>query len=176
MTVAEQESFLEYAKETDFYPLFMVGFSTGMRIGEILGPQWKDVDFTKNMICIVGTLIKVDGKEYHKGPTKTVSSNRVVPILPEISARLREWRKIKMEYRLMMGKHWEQVSGLEDLVFPTTVGRPLSRGVVFNSINRIIEVIKHDERMAADKERRNPVVFEHFCSHSTASLAAQTFY
>lgn len=176
MTVAEQESFLEYAKETDFYPLFMVGFSTGMRIGEILGPQWKDVDFTKNMICIVGTLIKVDGKEYHKGPTKTVSSNRVVPILPEISARLREWRKIKMEYRLMMGKYWEQVSGLEDLAFPTTVGRPLSRGVVFNSINRIIEVIKHDERMAADKERRNPVVFEHFCSHSTASLAAQTFY
>lgn len=38
--------------------------------------------------------------------------------------------------------------------------------MVFNAIDRIIEVINHDERMAAEKERRRPVVFEHFSSHT----------
>lgn len=46
--------------------------------------------------------------------------------------------------------------------FPTTVGCPLSRGVAFYAINRIIDVINHDERMAEDKERHKPLVFEHF--------------
>jgi len=85
LTVAEQESFLQYARETD-----LVGFSTGMRIGEILGLQWKDVDLQKNEIHVTGTLIKVDGKEYRKGPTKTIVSNRKIPILPEVSMRIKE--------------------------------------------------------------------------------------
>jgi len=66
----------------------------------------------------------------------------------------------------MLGDKWIPVKGLDDLLFPTQEGRPLSRGVVYNVIDRIIEVINHDERMNAKKENREPFVFDHFSSHT----------
>lgn len=120
----------------------------------------------KGEIRVSGTLIKVNGKEFRKGPTKTTSSNRIIPLLPEVSPKLKEWRKKQIEYRLMLESRWTPVAGLEDLLFPTPVGRPLSMGVVFNAIDRIIDVINHDERMEAAKQKREPIVFEHFSSHT----------
>lgn len=67
---------------------------------------------------------------------------------------------------MMLGTEWQQVNGLEDLLFCTAIGRPLSRSVLYNAINRIIEQINHDERVKANKENRKPVVFEHFSTHT----------
>lgn len=70
---------------------------------------------------------------------------------------MKEHRKEQLEYRMMLGgKERQQVSGLEDLLFCTTTGRPLSRSVLYNAINRIIEQINHDERMKAKEENRKP--------------------
>ena len=80
--------------------------------------------------------------------------------------RLRKHKVQQAEYKLRIGAEWRPVEGLEHLVFTTPVGRPLSRGVIYNSIDRIIEVINHDERIAAEKEKRKPEVFEHFSSHT----------
>lgn len=166
LTMEEQSQFLEYAKGNDYEVIFYVGFSTGMRIGEILALEWGNINFAKNEIYVEGTLIKVDGKEFRKGPTKTAKSVRTIPLLPEVAEKLKEHRKAQLNYRLKLGDKWTPIKELSSLVFTTPVGRPLSRGVIFNAIDRIIEVINHDERMAAAKERREPVVFEHFSSHT----------
>lgn len=166
LTEQEQTLFLKYAKENEYELIFVLGFSTGMRIGEIQALQWNNINFKALEISIEGTLIKVDGKEYRKGPAKTKGSVRTVPLLPDVAKRLKEHRKKQLEYRMMLGSEWQQVKGLEDLLFCTAVGRPLSRGVIFNAINRIIELIKHDERMKAREEGRAAVVFEHFSSHT----------
>lgn len=166
LTEKEQKTFLDYAKGNDYELIFVLGLSTGMRIGEIQALQWKDVDFKNMVINIDGTLIKVDGKEYTKGPTKTKSSKRSVPLLPEVAKKLREHRKEQLKYKLMLGAEWQQVKGLEDLLFCTPIGRPLSRSVIYNAIDRIIEQINHDERMKAKEDGRDPEVFEHFSSHT----------
>lgn len=166
LTEQEQAQFLEYAKESEYELVFVLGFSTGMRIGEIQALQWQNIDFEKLEASIEGTLVKVDGKEYVKGPTKTGSSVRTVPLLPDVARRLREHRKEQLKYRMMLGPEWQQVKGLEDLLFCTPVGRPLSRSVLYNAIDHIIELINHDERMKANTEGREPVVFEHFSSHT----------
>lgn len=166
LTEKEQKTFLDYAKGNDYELIFVLGLSTGMRIGEIQALQWKDVDFKNMVINIDGTLIKVDGKEYTKGPTKTKSSKRSVPLLPEVAKKLREHRKEQLKYKLMLGAEWQQVKGLEDLLFCTPIGRPLSRSVIYNAIDRIIEQINHDERMKAKEAGREPEVFEHFSSHT----------
>lgn len=166
LTEKEQKTFLDYAKGNDYELIFVLGLSTGMRIGEIQALQWKDVDFKNMVINIDGTLIKVDGKEYTKGPTKTKSSKRSVPLLHEVAKKLREHRKEQLKYKLMLGAEWQQVAGLEDLLFCTPIGRPLSRSVIYNAIDRIIEQINHDERIKAKEAGRSPEVFEHFSSHT----------
>lgn len=166
LTEQEQKKFLEYAKGNEYELVFVLGLSTGMRIGEIQALQWKNVDFKNLLISIDGTLIKVDGKEYIKGPTKTKSSRRSVPLLPGVAKRLKEHRKEQLKYRMILGPEWQQVKGLEDLLFCTPIGRPLSRSVIYNAIDRIIEQINHDERMKAREEGREPVIFEHFSSHT----------
>lgn len=166
LTEQEQTLFLRYAKESEYELIFVIGFSTGMRIGEIQALQWKNIDFKNLEISIEGTLVKVDGKEYIKGPTKTKSSIRTVPMLPDAAKRLKEHRKEQLKYRMMLGSEWQQVRGLEDLLFCTAVGRPLSRSVLYNAIDHIIELINHDERMKARTECREPVEFEHFSSHT----------
>ena len=158
--------FLEYAKKNEYELIFVLGFSTGMRIGEIQALQWQNVDFKNLEISIEGTLVKVDGKEYAKGPTKTKSSIRRIPLLPEVAKKLKEHRKEQLKYRMILGVEWQQVKGLEDLLFCTAIGRPLSRSVLYNAIDRIIELINHDERMKAKAEGRESVVFEHFSSHT----------
>ena len=168
LTEQEQITFLKYADEVEPYyaDIFYLGFATGMRIGELFALEWKDFDFLKNEVYVNGTMIKIDGKEYRKGPTKTSASKRIIPLLPEISKRMKIHKKIQMENRLMLGDKWKAIKGLENLCFTTPIGRPLSRGVIYNAIDRVIDVINHDERMQAEKENRKPVVFEHFSSHS----------
>lgn len=166
LTEQEQKLFLEYAKDSEYEMIFVLGFSTGMRIGEIQALQWENINFKESEIRIEGTLVKVDGKEYTKGPTKTKSSIRTVPLLPEIAKRLKEHRKRQWEYRIMLGDKWQPVKGLEDLLFCTAIGRPLSRSVLYNAINNIIELINHDERVKANAENRKAVVYKHFSSHT----------
>ena len=166
LTEQEQILFLEYAKESEYELIFVLGFSTGMRIGEIQALQWKNIDFKKLEISVEGTLVKVDGKEYKKGPTKTKSSIRTVPLLPDVAKRLKKYKKEQLQYRMMLGAKWQQVKGLEDLLFCTAIGRPLSRSVLYHVIDHIIELINHDERMKAKAEKREPVVFQHFSSHT----------
>ena len=167
LTESEQRKFMQYADELEpqYADLFYFGFSTGMRIGELFALEWDEVDLIEQEVHVTGTMIKIDGKEYKKGSTKTDKSKRIIPLLPEIVRRMRKHKLRQAEYKLMLGEEWKPVEGLEHLVFTTPVGRPLSRGVVYNAIDRIIEVINHDERVEAEKERRKPLVFEHFSSH-----------
>jgi integrase len=168
LTEKEQADFLQYADEEEpqYADIYYLGFSTGLRIGELFALEWDDVDFAKEELRVNGTMIKIDGKEHQKGPTKTDKSKRIIPLLPAVVKRLRKHKLQQAEYKLMMGEKWKPVEGLENLVFTTPVGRPLSRGVIYNSIDRIIAKINHDERMAAQRENREPVVFEHFSSHT----------
>jgi integrase len=46
LTKDEVQLLLETCKQQrpDYYPLFMTAFRTGMRLGELLGLQWGDID------------------------------------------------------------------------------------------------------------------------------------
>ena len=44
LTISEAEQFLKQAEGTYYYNLYVVALETGMRIGELMGLTWKDVD------------------------------------------------------------------------------------------------------------------------------------
>lgn len=66
--------FLDTCKDgyPGFYPFFLCAFRTGMRLGELLGIQWGDVDFNSRFIEVK--------RSYRRGiigPTKTGKTRRV---------------------------------------------------------------------------------------------------
>lgn len=168
LTEYEQKTFLECVeKRKPFYAdIFYLGFSTGMRVGEINALEWKDIDFNKMEIHVNGTMIKVTGKDSYKGPTKTGASKRVIPMLPEVAKRLKKHKADQAELKMMLGKRWESVKGLEHLVFTTMFGKPLMSLSVGRYIDSTVKYINREEEKKAEAENRKPVLMETFSPHS----------
>lgn len=168
LTEYEQKTFLECVeRRKPFYAdIFYVGFSTGMRVGEINALEWKDIDFNKMEIHVNGTMIKVSGKEYYKGATKTGASKRVIPMLPEVAKRLKKHKADQAELKMMLGERWESVKGLEHLVFTTMFGKPLMSLSVGRYINSTVNAINREEEKKAETEHRKPYVMETFSPHA----------
>ncbi len=169
LTEAEQKAFLDAActRKPYYADIFYVGFSTGLRIGEINGLEWGNIDFGKMEIHVGGgTLIKVAGKECYKGQVKTGSSRRTVPLLPEVAKRLKKHKLEQAKLRMMMGDKWEPVKGLEHLVFTTMFGKPLTSLSVGRYINATVNAVNRAEKKRAEQEHREPVLMETFCPHA----------
>lgn len=165
LTEQEQKAFLECAaRRKPFYAdIFYVGFSTGMRVGEINGLEWKDIDFSNLEIHVNGTMIKIAGKDYYKGPVKTGESRRTIPILPAIARRLRKHKIEQAKLRLMLGDRWQPVEGLENLVFTTMFGKPLLTLSVGRYIDSTVNAVNRAEEKKAAEEHRRPSGTERKC-------------
>lgn len=168
LTEQEQRRFLEYAeKEMPFYAdIFYLGFSTGMRIGEITALEWSDIDFKNMEIHINGTMINIAGEKLHKGPAKTAKSRRTVPMLPEISRRVKRHKIEQAKLRMKLGDKWEPVEDLENLVFTSPFGKPLWRAYVSKIIRTVIDRMNREEEETAGKEHRKPDRMDYFCPHA----------
>ncbi len=57
LTVSEAELFLGEAQSSFYYNLFVLAIETGMRIGELCGVQWKDIDFDKKVLYVRHTFL-----------------------------------------------------------------------------------------------------------------------
>ena len=59
--MAQQKLFFDYMlshpKDTHWYPVFYVMANTGMRVGEITGLRWSDIDLKKGIIRVNHTLV-----------------------------------------------------------------------------------------------------------------------
>ena len=63
---------------------------TGMRKGEILALDWKDIDFKNKTISINKTVVYVDGKPVLKDTPKSVAGIRKVPLLKPLEKELKK--------------------------------------------------------------------------------------
>lgn len=75
--IDELQRFIHHAEKDDYYALFMLAISTGMRRGELLGLRWCDVDLNRCRLQIVQAVTYVDSKPL-VGPPKTPSSQRSI--------------------------------------------------------------------------------------------------
>lgn len=109
-TTDQALEFLKAAQiRSDYYLAYYLAFFTGMRIGEVLGLYWTDIDFEKKMIHVQHTLTLNEG-EYVIGPVKTESSDRMIPISDSLIQKFIEHKQ-----------HSKNTSS--DLVFKTKKGK-----------------------------------------------------
>lgn len=93
LTLEEQKIFEDFLRNSEqykrWYPIFTVMLWTGMRVGEVTGLQWKDIDFENNMISVNHTLVyyskgKGLGNKYAINTPKTKAGYRFIPMLDKV--------------------------------------------------------------------------------------------
>ena len=97
----QQKQFAEAVKGHKLELLFLTALCTGLRIGEISGLKWSDIDFDKHRLTVNRTVTRValfdkDGKRHYETieqTPKTSNGFRTVPISPIIFDRLLEHKK-----------------------------------------------------------------------------------
>lgn len=127
LTKAQEKAFLEAVKDSSYYPLYRTAALSGMRIGEILGLSWSDVDFKNEGIYIRHTLCYTTDKGQYLDTPKTKASRRTIPMHKgEELYQLLQHRKIEQKkQKVRAGSLWVPNEGMEDLVFTTETGAAL---------------------------------------------------
>ena len=86
LTVDELVRLLSAIPEPFRTAVFLDG-SSGLRVGELLGLKWEDVDFEKQVIYIRRSIVK-----QRIGPPKTEASQKPVPLNEDLARALRLWK------------------------------------------------------------------------------------
>lgn len=108
-TAHQLGTFLAFTVDHQFHVGWLLGGTTGMRRGEILGLRWSDVDLDAARLTITQTLILVDQKPT-VGRPKTNAGRRSVALDQATVAALRRHRVRQSEQRLAWGGVWRDTS------------------------------------------------------------------
>lgn len=167
----EQDLFLSKSKNNGdwYYEMFYIMLHTGMRIGEVGGLKWEDVDFKNKCIHINRSL----SCQYEKGKKimrlttpKTHNSYRDIPFIGEVENMFNSQYKKQQIYKENLGDRWREEEGFENFVFTSSMGSPVTRYIAEKQINKIVKEINEEEMFNAVKENRVPTLFEKVYPHA----------
>lgn len=107
----------------------------GLRLSELLGLRWSDIDWANGRLVVSQTLdSRHDGVVRFKA-TKTHRSARPVSVPPQLLAALQAHRAAQDQQRRDVGDLWNDL----DLVFAVDLGLPLTSGWVRKSFYRLLD-------------------------------------
>jgi integrase len=124
LTPEQAQCLLEAARGHRLEALYVLGLTTGARLGELLGLRWHDVDLDAHdgpCLHISTTLYYSAGGVWHLGPPKTAQSSRRVDLAPLAVEALRRHRARQLEEGLHLGEAWSD----HGFVFTRGDGEPV---------------------------------------------------
>lgn len=146
LSVAEEKAFrksLDENKNSWFKPMYLAMLDTGLRVGELTGLRWCDIDLENGLIDVNHTLVYFDkgynpetNKKCHYAinTPKTKSSNRIVPMTSELLHSLRELKKLQEENGLRCET---VVDGYSDFAFFNQMSTVYNQATLNKAIRRI---------------------------------------
>lgn len=128
MTLEEAQAFLAATRGDRWEALYVVALTTGLRISELCGLRWEDVDLEartvtvrKKLLYVSRTLVDDEGPKRDKTPP-------TLPLTPRAVEVLKVHKRRQAEERLAYPDTWAR----PDLVFTTPEGKP-QRGNIIGS-------------------------------------------
>jgi integrase len=105
----------EPVKNLHYRVYFTLSVYTGFRRGEVLGLEWKDIDFSKQIISLNRTSLYTRDKGVFTDTLKTHTSYRTLRLPEEIMTILSDYKAHQTAYIESVGDKWvTQIKGLND--------------------------------------------------------------
>ena len=177
LTKSEQKLLIDYISKNHqynrWYPITVLFLETGMRVGEITGLRWCDVDFEKGLIDVNHTLVYYakdrQGSSFAINDTKTPASKRLIPMTEGVKEALR----LEKEMQDILGVSCNvEINGYTDFVFLNRFGGLQHQG----TLNRVYKRIIRDCNDVAFLENESPeVLLPNFSCHNLRHTFATRF-
>lgn len=171
LTMAEQELFEGFLRKqgphNHWYPIFTVMLWTGMRVGEITGLRWCDIDLENDTISVNHTLVfyskgEKQGCTFAVNTPKTEAGKRTIPMLPKV----REAFLMEKRYQEEAGiKCNARIDGYTDFIFVNRFGGVQHQGTLNKALRRIIRDCNY-EIMDKRKGDEDVTLLPRFSNHS----------
>ena len=169
LTIDQQKLLVSFLDESETYrrwrPIITVMLGTGMRVGEVTGLRWKDIDLDAGTIDINHTLVfysKGHKQTYAINSTKTPASRRVIPMLDSVREAFYE----EMRNQDASGIRCRSViDGYTDFIFLNRFGDVLNLGVINKALRRIM-IDCNDKVLEKHKGDDMPVLLPRFSCHT----------
>lgn len=169
LTVSEQALFINFLKKhpryNHWYPVFAVMLGTGMRVGEVIGLRWCDIDLDEGTIDVNHTLIYYNrgdgnGCSFAINTPKTKAGERTIPMLDFVKDAFLQEKKYQEEAELTCKA---MVDCYTDFIFINRFGDVQHQGTLNKAIRRIVRDC-NDEVLL--KEEDDPVLLPPFSCHT----------
>ncbi|GMA60718.1 site-specific integrase [Alicyclobacillus fastidiosus] len=172
--------FLEEAKSSSYYIVFLIAVTTGMRKGEILGLRWVDVDLENGRVYVRQTLTYVNGQPVFLDP-KTNKGKRMVALSPEVVVQLRKYKAIQAKNKLRLGPLYHD----NGLVVTRQDGSPASINTLDKQWYALLEQsgvprirfhdLRHTHASLLLQQGVHPKIVSERLGHSTINITLDTY-
>lgn len=166
--------FLYACRDKRYFELYYILLHTGLRIGELLALEWKDINFEKKTIHVHKTLNRI--RKYYDSSGKKLterkaitqittpkrkSSYRYVPMTDSVIEAFLSWKDKQNSDKKNMGKDWgkdnELLSRFPGLIFTSSKGMPYLPASANTECRKIINKVNKEEMYLAATENRDPI-------------------
>lgn len=180
MTSEDIPKFLEAASDTPYYTLFFMALSTGMRLGELLGLRWGDIDLGSGSLFVVQALYRSNGVSEMREPKSPHSRRQIA--MPSSLIQLLQQHYAKQEAQnILLGRKVTR----SDLVFAHPDGKPLDRHTVSHSFSEVLEEaglphirfhdLRHTHATLLLKSGVHPKVVSERLGHASVAFTLDTY-
>jgi len=128
---------LKTAKEIGdrFYPFYFLAIHTGMRLSEIIGLKWEDVNWDLSTLQVKRQVMHLKGGSYIFTEVKSRSGNRTIILGTQALELLKVHRREQQILISSVGEKWVDL----DLVFPSYVGTPVTGSNIRRAFRRLLK-------------------------------------
>jgi integrase len=161
---------------------YSISLQTGMRMGEVLGLTWSDIDFDKKIIRIRQTLTKIDDVTYgfiEEG--KTASAIRIIYIPDSLIKSLKEHKSTIDKERKVLGNEYSNYnlvvcSRNGNWVHPNNFRRGFKVIVEQLDIPMIrVHDLRHTHATFLLNRSVNPKIIQERLGHKNINITLQTY-
>lgn len=181
-TPDQVRQFLAATKDSKLFALFVLAIETGMRPGEYLALQWKDIDFNNMSLAVRRTVKVKKGGGFYFSTPKTAKSNRSLTISAELIEALKVHRKEQLECKMQIRDVYRE----NELVFPNEIGDPLLIGNLRKRyFEKIVEKaglpkirlydLRHTSATMLLSEGEHPKIVAERLGHASTNLTLGTY-
>lgn len=163
-------SCLDKPENVRWRPLFTVMFGTGVRISELIGLRWEDLDFEENTISINHNVTyrprASSGfrSSYEVSLPKTNAGIRTIPMLDKVRNALLEEKRYQDETGFKCNM---EIDGMSGFIFFNRFGKIHNLEGINKTIKRIVDDHNASEEIKAVREGRKPLMIPRFSCHIT---------